>query len=217
MDEVARHWDSQAADFDDQPDHGLRDPDVRAAWLRLLSGALPVAPARLADLGCGTGTLSVLLAQQGYHVTGIDLAPKMIELARRKAHLAGVDVDLRIGDAADPPLASGGFDVVLARHVLWALPDPGSAVARWIDLLREDGLLMLVEGRWCTGAGLTASTLLSLVGADCPDATLIELDDPIYWGSPIDDERYAIVGRRTPRHSRAHAPGARVPDPCPPL
>ncbi|MHB1837509.1 MAG: class I SAM-dependent methyltransferase [Solirubrobacteraceae bacterium] len=122
-------------------------------------------PARVADMGCGTGTLAVLLAQQGYQVTGIDLAPKMIQHARRKARLAAVDVDFTLGDASDPPLAPGSFDVVLARHVLWALPDPASGLARWISLLRSDGRLVMIEGRWSTGVGLPAADLLSLVSA----------------------------------------------------
>ena len=57
----AAYWDNQAATFDEQPDHGLRDPHVRAAWEQLLLPRLPPAPAMVADLGCGTGSLSVLL------------------------------------------------------------------------------------------------------------------------------------------------------------
>lgn len=46
-------WDAQAATFDDEPDHGLRDPRVRDVWARLL---LPLVPkhATVSDLGCGT-------------------------------------------------------------------------------------------------------------------------------------------------------------------
>ncbi|MCD6641181.1 MAG: class I SAM-dependent methyltransferase, partial [Nocardioides sp.] len=53
-------WDAEAPDFDEPADHGLRDPDVRRAWRDLLLGVLPAALGRVADLGCGTGTLSVL-------------------------------------------------------------------------------------------------------------------------------------------------------------
>ena len=55
-------WDAQADAFDQPADHGLRDPAVRQAWRELLVSHLPEPPARVADLGCGTGTLSVLLA-----------------------------------------------------------------------------------------------------------------------------------------------------------
>ena len=62
---ASAYWDSQAAAFDDEADHGLRDPRVRDTWRRLLLTHLPPAPAAVADIGCGTGSLSVLLAAEG--------------------------------------------------------------------------------------------------------------------------------------------------------
>ncbi len=193
MENIARYWDSQASEFDDGPDHGLRDPSVRSAWTSLLGDALPPAPAQVADLGCGTGSLSVLLAERGHQVRGLDLSPKMIQLAKEKARAAGVRIEFETGDAADPPWTSGSVDVVLARHVLWALPNPDQALDRWTDLLHSDGRLVLIEGRWSTGAGLTASTLLALLDRRNRGGTVTPLDDPILWGGPIDDERYLVV------------------------
>ena len=68
----AAYWDGQADTFDDGADHGLRDSQVRDAWRRLLLAHLPSPPAAIADIGCGTGSLSVLLAGEGYAVTGLD-------------------------------------------------------------------------------------------------------------------------------------------------
>src|ERR1700733_6408619 len=93
METTASYWDSQAPTFDNEADHGLLDPSVRSAWTSLLSDVLPPAPAQVADLGCGTGTLSVLLAEHGYQVCGLDLSPKMIEQAEEKARLAGVRME----------------------------------------------------------------------------------------------------------------------------
>jgi hypothetical protein len=53
--DVQQFWDAQASRFDEEPDHGLLDPDVRAAWSEVLLPELPPAPGRVADLGCGTG------------------------------------------------------------------------------------------------------------------------------------------------------------------
>lgn len=189
--ETRAAWDAEAAGFDDEPDHGLRDPLIRAAWRDLLLAHLPPAPARVADLGCGTGTLSVLLAEEGYDVAGVDLSPEMIVRATAKA--AGHNATFAVGDAADPDLAAGSFDVVLSRHVLWALPDPAAGLARWVELLAPGGRLLLVEGRWFTGSGLAAGDTEALVRATGRDAVVRHLPEPIYWGKEIDDERYLLV------------------------
>jgi 2-polyprenyl-3-methyl-5-hydroxy-6-metoxy-1,4-benzoquinol methylase len=186
-------WDGYAAEFDDEPDHGLRDPSVRAAWRSLLLEHLPPAPARVADLGCGSGSLSVLLAEEGYVVTGLDLSDRMLDLAREKASAAGLDVTFGQGDASEPGLEPGAYDVVLCRHVLWALPDPSAALARWVDLLRPGGRLVLVEGSWSTGGGLPARRTADLVREHRDEATVRHLPEAEYWGREIDDERYLVV------------------------
>ena len=187
-------WDAEAESFDEAPDHGLRDPQVRGAWRRLLLEELPAAPARVADLGCGTGTLSVLLAEEGYSVDGVDLSPAMVERAVEKA--AGrPGVTFAVADAADPPLPPAAYDAVLCRHVLWALPDPVAGLRRWTTLLRSGGRLVLVEGRWWTGAGLSADDTLTAARAAGLRATARPLDDPAYWAGSISDERYLVTAR----------------------
>jgi ubiquinone/menaquinone biosynthesis C-methylase UbiE len=186
-------WDAEAARFDDAPDHGLRDPAVRAAWLALLSTHLPTAPARVADLGCGTGSLSLLLADAGYAVDGVDLSTEMVRRARAKAG-DREDVTFVVADAAEPPLRHAEYDTVLCRHVLWALPDQRAALVRWVRLLDDGGRLLLVEGAWHTGAGLTAAQTRALVTSVGRTASTYPLDDPAYWGAPITDERYLVVG-----------------------
>jgi ubiquinone/menaquinone biosynthesis C-methylase UbiE len=194
-DQTKEIWDAQAASFDEQPDHGLKDPSVRAAWSDLLLPLMPPAPASVVDLGCGTGSLAVLLAQAGYVVHGVDLSSRMLAVARKKAEDAGVSVELREGDAADPPCSPSAYDVVLVRHVLWAMPDPSAALDRWVRLLKPGGRLVLVEGRWFTGAGISAEKCRRLVLARRADATVSLLDDPALWGTQIDDERYVLVSR----------------------
>lgn len=186
-------WDDEAATFDEAPDHGLRDPAVRTAWRDLLVPRLPATPGRIADLGCGTGTLSLILADAGHSVVGVDFSPEMVRLARAKAAGRG---DLRFveGDAAQPPLEPASYDVVLCRHVLWALPDPTAALGRWVDLLVPGGRLLLVEGRWFNGAGLSAAETVALVEGAGRRAQLTLLPESAYWGREIDDERYLVVG-----------------------
>ena len=191
LDQIAT-WNAEAESFDEAPDHGLRDPAVREVWRSLLLGVLPPARARVADLGCGTGTLSLLLGEAGHTVDGVDFSPAMVRLAQAKG--AGVPgVHFIEADAAAPPLETGAYDAVLCRHVLWALPDPAAALARWIELLAPGGRLVLVEGRWFNDAGLSAAQTLALVAAAGREAQLIRLPESIYWGREIDDERYLVV------------------------
>jgi hypothetical protein len=86
--------------------------------------------------------------------------------------------------------------VVLTRHVLWAMDDPDAALARWIDLLGPQGRLVLIEGRWWTGAGMTATDVTGLVRRHRAEAEVVVLDDEALWGGPVRDERFAVVSRR---------------------
>ncbi|MBA2955751.1 methyltransferase domain-containing protein [Nocardioides sp. MAH-18] len=191
-------WDAEAARFDDEADHGLHDPLVRDAWRTLLVSVLPSIPSRVADLGCGTGSLAQLVAEEGHRVDGVDFSREMVRRASAKAG-SYPGTAFVVGDAADPPLSDAAYAVVLCRHVLWALPDPASALARWVRLLAPDGRLVLIEGSWSTGAGLTAARAVDLVQDAGLHPELVPLDDPAYWGGPIDDERYLVIGRSTRR------------------
>ncbi|MER7776117.1 class I SAM-dependent methyltransferase [Streptomyces sp. NPDC096191] len=187
-------WDEEAAGFDDEPDHGLRDPDVHRAWAARLVSWLPARPGDLLDLGCGTGSLSLLAAEQGHRVTGVDRSPAMVKLARTK--LAGRDAVFLEGDAAAPPVGEQRFDAVLVRHVLWTLPDPGRALSRWRHLLRPGGRLVLVEGVWgtLTPVGIPADLLTALLTPLAGRVRVERLsDDPALWGREVTDERYAVV------------------------
>jgi len=198
MTEDARSlWDAEAETFDDAADHGLRDPDVRRAWAHLLLPLIDGRGLQIADLGCGTGTLSLLLASEGGHlVSGVDFSAEMIRRAREKGDRTIPKPAFTVADAADPPLAAGSFDVVLSRHALWAMPDPAVALRNWSELLKPTGMLILIEGRWNTGVGLTADECVRLVSELRNDVDLRVLDDPSYWGGPTADERYLIISRR---------------------
>ncbi|WP_405619636.1 methyltransferase domain-containing protein [Streptomyces sp. NBC_01508] len=192
-------WDSAADSFDEEPDHGLLDPAVRKAWAAKLVGWLPPEQSRVLDLGCGTGSLALLATESGHRVTAVDLSPRMVGLARAK--LSGTDTEVLVGDAARPPVGERTFDVIMARHVLWLLPDPDRALTHWLSLLRPGGRLILIEGVW-SGVGLPATRVTMSL------APLVERvqheplsADAALWGRPVDDERYALIAH-TARHRR---------------
>ncbi|MFJ6790371.1 class I SAM-dependent methyltransferase [Streptomyces angustmyceticus] len=209
----AAYWEvADAASFDDEPDHGLRDPAVRAAWAARLRSWLPSAPAAVLDLGCGTGSLALLAAEQGHRVTGVDRSPGMVGRARGK--LAGRDAAFLVGDAAEPPVGEQRFDVVLVRHVLWALPDPAAVLRRWAALLHPGGRLVLVEGRWgeADPIGIPAGELTALIRPLAARTYVEQLaHDSVLWGGEVHDERYVLIAELPCRHTEAvdaHDPSA---------
>ncbi|WP_175410918.1 class I SAM-dependent methyltransferase [Streptomyces sp. TRM64462] len=213
-DAVAGYWDAASDAFDDEPDHGLRDPAAREAWARRLRAWVPDAPCDVLDLGCGTGSLGLLLAADGHRVTGVDLAPRMVARAREKFAAAGLGGRFVIGDAAAPPTGDERFDVVLVRHMVWTLPEPEQAIRAWVARLRPGGRLVLVEGLWREagddavpyvpgaerlpwgGGGVRARQLAAAVRSLVADVHIEPLsDDPNLWGGPVRDERYALLAR----------------------
>lgn len=92
---------------------------------------------RILDVGCGPGSITIDLARRvGPHgaVLGIDASAEVVETARAAAAEARVtNVEFRVGDAYDPPAASGGasWDAVHAHQVLQHLGDPVAALRAW--------------------------------------------------------------------------------------
>jgi SAM-dependent methyltransferase len=204
----AAYWEAAADTFDDEPDHGLRDPALRAAWAARLREWLPAGPAEVLDPGCGTGSLALLAVEQGHRVLGVDRSPRMIERARAK--LAGRDAAFLVGDAAEPPVGERRFDVVLVRHLLWALPDPAAALRRWAALLRPGGRLVLVEGRWGESdpIGITAPELAGLVRPLAERTVVQDLaHDAVLWGKAFRDQRYVLLADLPRRCVSSHVPG----------
>ncbi len=78
-------------------------------------------------------------------VTGIDLSPNMIEIARRRARELGFEADLRLGDAQDLDFDNARFDTVVCTLSLCSIPDARRAVAEVRRVLRRGGRFLLLE------------------------------------------------------------------------
>ena len=123
--------------------------------LRLLSGIFAASTGRLLDMagiragarcldaGCGGGDVSLELARRAGpagHVTGIDLDPDKVRIARDEAVSAGIAVDYRAADIT--ATLPGPFDVAYTRFLLSHLPCPEAALANIRDALNPGGLIV---------------------------------------------------------------------------
>lgn len=135
-----------------------------------MARALPAEPARVLDVGAGTGFLSLIAARLGHSVTALDLSPRMLEHLRRAAAVEGLEIEVVVGEAEHPP---EGFDVVMERHLLWTLRRPGESLVAWRHAAPE-GRLVLFESLWGNSDAFEAArsrlrSMLRKVRGQAPD------------------------------------------------
>ena len=101
----------------------------------VILGAADIRPgARVLDVGCGTGDLTLELVERGAHVTALDVSPGMVEVARRRVARFFPDASFEgiAAPAEEAELESGAFDAAVGRYVLHHI-DPatgGRSLAR---------------------------------------------------------------------------------------
>ncbi|WP_409331301.1 class I SAM-dependent methyltransferase [Trujillonella humicola] len=123
--------------------------DLVPSWIPALDGveAKLTAGARVADVGCGLGTTSVLVAQSFPRSTvcASDLHDRSIDLARKRAAEAGVGDRVEFEVASAQTFTGGGYDLVMTFDCLHDMGDPVGAARRVRDSLAADGTWLLVE------------------------------------------------------------------------
>src|SRR5262245_25806255 len=101
---------------------------------------------RVLEIGCGEGVAACQLAYCGARVTGIDLSPASIEVARRRLALHGFEADFRVADIATDDLGEGCFDVVWCDLILHHLvAELDGVMRRLARALRPGGLFVARE------------------------------------------------------------------------
>ena len=121
----------------------LRARAERSEFARLLNQAIP-GDARILEIGCGTGQMSLYLARADRLVVGADLTRASLELAVAAARRFGLDRVLFVEtDLHRPALRKGSFDVVYSSGVLHHTPNPRAAFARIVQLARPGGMIVL--------------------------------------------------------------------------
>ena len=134
-----RYWEKQSASYDRR----MRFFD------RVLAGdsrawACAQATGQTLEVAIGTG-LNLPFYPSETELTGIDLSPAMLAVARQRAGQLGRAVDLREADALGLPFPDASFDTVVCTFSLCAIPDEHAAVREMTRVLRPGGLLLLAD------------------------------------------------------------------------
>lgn len=121
-----------SADLTIAHDHLLRvvEPKAGEAWL---------------DVATGTGEIARPAARAGAKVTGLDLAPELIETARRRASEEGVEVDFEVGDAEALPHEDASFDTVTSTFGSMFAPDHAAVARELARVCKPGGRLALLN------------------------------------------------------------------------
>lgn len=131
---------------------------------RVFEGRVLVSPGeRVLDVGSGTGVVALGLARRGAQVTGVDISPEMVGVARQKAlDLNGLE--FLVADGLALPFAEGQFDLVVCAAGLFFMPDMHAALVEWRRALKAGGRVEFSSfGRGLMGAlpGLWREELLA--------------------------------------------------------
>lgn len=151
---ASRWWDPQG------PQRPLHE--LNPARLGYVAARVPLAGARVLDVGCGAGLLSEAMAGDGARVTALDLSPELVEVAKLHLLESGRQVDYRLQSvealAAEMP---GAFDAITCMEMLEHVPDPASVLQACATLLKPGGRLLL-----STLNRTPAAFALAIVGAE---------------------------------------------------
>jgi SAM-dependent methyltransferase len=132
------------------------------------------------DVATGNGNAAVQVALRGARVTGLDLVPELIEMARARAREAGVEVEWIVGDAEELPFPDASFDRVVSSFGTMFAPRHQRAADELVRVARPGAVIGVTA--W-TPEGLNGE-LFKTLGAHLPSPP--ELEPPVRWG----DEAY---------------------------
>jgi SAM-dependent methyltransferase len=154
----------------------------------LVARLAPQPGERWLDVACGTGALTFRAAKRGADVTGLDLAPAMVERARELAAEQRLDVQLEVGDCEELPYGNADFDVVSSSFGVMFAPDQQRAAHELGRVCTPGGRIGLVTWRPDGGIGQMFKTLQPFQPPP-PDG----VGSPLAWGGEEHVER--LLGR----------------------
>jgi ubiquinone/menaquinone biosynthesis C-methylase UbiE len=136
---VLRVWEKSAPGYDRQI------ALLEKIWLRGGREWLTArARGRVLEVAIGTGR-NLPLYPADATITGVELSPAMLAIARQRTASLGLDVDLRIGDAHALPFDDAAFDTVVCALSLCTIPDPATAIGEMRRVLAPGGRLLLLD------------------------------------------------------------------------
>jgi ubiquinone/menaquinone biosynthesis C-methylase UbiE len=131
---------------------------------------------KVLDVACGTGNVTLPVARAGATVTGVDIAPNLLEQARVRAAKEGLKIQFDEGDAESLPYPDASFDIVLSMFGAMFAPRPEIVAAELLRVCRPGGLIAM--GNW-TPTGFTGQMFKTTAKHVPPPPGV---PPPVLWG-----------------------------------
>lgn len=157
-----------------------------ASWGDLFAGVgedlvaeVGVTDLDVLDVATGTGNTAIAARRAGGRVTGLDLTPELLAIARRRAEAQEVDVEWVEGDMSAMPFPGQSYDRVLSTFGVMLAPDRHGMAAELVRLCRPGGIVAITN--WSSDAAM--AKLGAIVGGFFPPPEQ-RLPDPTEWAVP---------------------------------
>ncbi|MCB9796225.1 MAG: class I SAM-dependent methyltransferase [Alphaproteobacteria bacterium] len=189
----AAFWDKLAERYAAQP---VKDPDAFDRKIAITRARIKPGDVVL-NIGCGTGSLSLRLADTGAELHGLDISSEMVRIARGKVEAAGVDnITFHVGafDEGFTAFADGSLDGICAYSILHLLEDRQAALAQIYRLLKPGGFFvsstvciqeswaplapMITVLRWLGKAPRVGSLSRAQIAAEIEAAGFVNVQQP---------------------------------------
>ena len=131
---------------------------------------------RLLDVACGSGNLAIPAARAGAIVTGVDIAPNLLEQARARAEAEGLTIQFDEGDAENLPYADAAFETVVSMYGAMFAPRPELVAAELVRVCRPGGRIAMAN--W-TPEGFIGQ-MFKITGKHVPPPPA--MPSPLKWG-----------------------------------
>ena len=168
---------SRMKDVWNSGDYGRFATYMEPGAVEILRGWNIAPGAKLLDVACGAGQISIPAARAGVNVTGVDIAPNWILAARGRARNEGLDAKFDEGDAESLPYKAGTFDVVTTLVGAMFAPRPELVASELVRVTKPGGRILMVN--W-TPEGLVGR-MFKTIGKHLPPPS--DVPSPLLWGN----------------------------------
>lgn len=159
-----------AGDFGEVAKYAAREGETFVSRLSLKPGQ------RLLDVACGTGNATIPAVRSGAQVVGVDIAPNLLDQARKRAEDEKLKVNFQEGDAEELPFGDAEFDVVISMFGAMFAPRPDRVAAELVRVTKPGGLIAMAN--W-TPEGFVGKVFRATSKLSPPPPGI---QPPVLWG-----------------------------------